>query len=116
MNFLRTFQKALKDPQIKKRILFVLFALFAFRVLAAIPIPAIDNASLNLLMSDNQFLGLLNLFSGGGLSSLSIIMLGVGPFITASIGMQLLTTVSPQLKSMYHEEGEAGRRKFSQIS
>lgn len=116
MNFLRTFQKALKDPQIKKRILFVLLALFAFRVLAAIPIPAIDNASLNLLMSDNQFLGLLNLFSGGGLSSLSIIMLGVGPFITASIGMQLLTTVSPQLKSMYHEEGEAGRRKFSQIS
>lgn len=116
MNFFRTIQKALKDPQIKKRILFVVFALFAFRALAAIPIPAIDQSSLGLLLSDNQFLGLLNLFSGGGLSSLSIIMLGVGPYITASIGMQLLTTVVPQLKSMYHEEGEAGRRRFSQIS
>lgn len=116
MNFFRTIQRAFKDPQIKKRILFVLFALFAFRVLAAIPIPALDQSSLDLLLNDNQFLGLLNLFSGGGLSSLSIIMLGVGPFITASIGMQLLTTVSPQLKAMYHEEGEAGRRKFAQIS
>ncbi|MDZ7726665.1 MAG: preprotein translocase subunit SecY [Candidatus Campbellbacteria bacterium] len=116
MNFFVTFQKAFKDPQIKKRIFFVLFALFIFRVLAAIPIPAIDQAELSTLLSGNQFLGLLNLFSGGGLSSLSIVMLGVGPFITASIGMQLLTTVIPQLKTMYHEEGDAGRRKFSQIS
>lgn len=116
MNFLSTIQKALKDSQIKKRLFFILFALFIFRVLAAIPIPAIDAASLSSLMSGNQFLGLLNLFSGGGLSSLSIIMIGVGPFITASIGMQLLTTISPQLKSMYHEEGEAGRRRFAQIS
>jgi len=116
MNFFGTIQKAFKDPQIRKRLYFLLFALFLFRVLSAIPIPAIDQAQLSSLLSGNQFLGLLNLFSGGGLSSLSIIMLGVGPFITASIGMQLLTTVIPQLKAMYNEEGDAGKRKFAQIS
>lgn len=116
MNFFGTIKKAFKDPQIRKRLFFLLFALFIFRVLSAVPIPAIDQAQLSSLLSGNQFLGLLNLFSGGGLSSLSIIMLGVGPYITASIGMQLLTTTVPQLKAMYHEEGEAGRRRFSQIS
>src|SRR5690606_19861119 len=116
MNFFGTIKKAFKDPQIRKRLFFLLFALFIFRVLSAVPIPAIDQAQLSSLLSGNQFLGLLNVFSGGGLSSLSIIMLGVGPYITASIGMQLLTTTVPQLKAMYHEEGEAGRRRFAQIS
>jgi preprotein translocase subunit SecY len=116
MNFVGTIKKAFKDPQIRKRLFFLLSALFIFRVLSAIPIPAIDQAQLSSLLAGNQFLGLLNLFSGGGLSSLSIIMLGVGPYITASIGMQLLTTTVPRLKAMYHEEGEAGKRRFSQIS
>lgn len=116
MNFFRTIKKAFKDPQIRKRLFFLLSALFVFRVLSSVPIPAIDQAQLSSLLANNQFLGLLNLFSGGGLSSLSIIMLGVGPYITASIGMQLLTTTVPQLKAMYHEEGEAGKRRFSQIS
>jgi len=116
MNFFGTIKKAFKDPQIRKRLFFLLSALFIFRVFSAVPIPAIDQAQLSTLLANNQFLGLLNLFSGGGLSSLSIIMLGVGPYITASIGMQLLTTTVPQLKSMYHEEGEAGKRRFSQIS
>ncbi|MEX0909696.1 MAG: preprotein translocase subunit SecY [Candidatus Paceibacterota bacterium] len=116
MNFFGTIKKAFKDPQIRKRLFFLLSALFIFRVLSAVPIPAIDQAQLSTLLSGNQFLGLLNLFSGGGLSSLSIIMLGVGPYITASIGMQLLTTTVPRLKAMYHEEGEAGKRRFSQIS
>ena len=66
--------------------------------------------------SNNQFLGLLNVFSGGGLSNLSIVMLGVAPYITASIIMQLLTVMSPKLKALYHEEGEAGRKKFIQYS
>lgn len=104
------------DTTLRNRILFVLGALILFRLLANIPIPGIDVAALGELFANNQFLGLLNIFSGGGLSNLSIIMLGVGPYITASIIMQLLTIMSPRLKAMYQEEGEAGRRKFAQYS
>ncbi|MCA9357830.1 preprotein translocase subunit SecY [Candidatus Kaiserbacteria bacterium] len=104
------------EPAIRKRVLFVLGALVIFRALAAIPIPGVDHAVLTQFFDNNQFLGLLNIFSGGGLSNLSIVMLGVGPFITASIIMQLLTVMSPKLKSLYTEEGEAGRAKFTQYS
>ena len=106
----------LRDTNLRNRILFVIAALLLFRVLAAIPVPGIDTVALSNFFANNQFLGLLNLFSGGGLSSLSIIMLGVGPYITASIIMQLLTVMSPRLKAMYHEEGEAGRKKVAQWS
>lgn len=106
----------ISDTTLRKRILFVLGALLLFRLLASIPIPGIDVLALQQLFSNNQFLGLLNIFSGGGLSNLSIIMLGVAPYITASIIMQLLTIMSPRLKAMYQEEGEAGRRKFAQYS
>jgi preprotein translocase subunit SecY len=104
------------EPAIRNRVLFVLGALVVFRALAAIPIPGVDQAVLEQFFTNNQFLGLLNIFSGGGLANLSIVMLGVGPFITSSIIMQLLTVMSPQLKSMYSEEGEAGRAKFTQYS
>ncbi|MFA7309731.1 MAG: preprotein translocase subunit SecY, partial [Candidatus Paceibacterota bacterium] len=63
-----------------------------------------------------QFFGLLNVFSGGGFSNLSIVMLGVGPYITASIVMQLMTVLIPKLKEMYQEEGDAGRMRFAQYS
>jgi len=76
----------------------------------AIPIPGIDTVQLNRFLSNNQFFGILNIFSGGGLSNLSVIMLGVGPYITGSIIMQLLTIMVPSLKKIYHEEGEAGRK------
>ena len=105
-----------KDRVLRRRILFVLGALALFRVLANIPIPGVDVLALEQFFSDNQFLGLLNIFSGGGLSNLSIVMLGVAPYITGSIIMQLLTIMSPKLKALYQEEGEAGRRKFSQYS
>ena len=101
---------------LRKKILFVLFCLVIFRVLAAIPIPGTDVLALSRFLSNNQFFGILNIFSGGGLSNLSIIMLGVGPYITGSIIMQLLTMMVPALKRLYHEEGEAGRRKFAQWS
>ncbi len=104
------------DKAIRSRILFILGALFVFRALAAIPIPGVDHAVLEQFFQNNQFLGLLNIFSGGGLANLSIVMLGVGPFITASIIMQLMTVMSPQMKSLYTEEGEAGRAKFTQYS
>lgn len=104
------------DITLRKRVLFVLLALVLFRLLAAIPIPNIDNVELNRFLSSDQFFGILNIFSGGGLTNLSIIMLGVGPYITSSIIMQLLTIMVPALKRIYHEEGEAGRKKFTQYS
>jgi preprotein translocase subunit SecY len=104
------------EPAIRNRILFVLAALVVFRLLATIPIPGVDKIVLEQFFDNNQFLGLLNIFSGGGLANLSIVMLGVGPFITASIIMQLMTVMSTKLKSMYTEEGEAGRAKFTQYS
>jgi preprotein translocase subunit SecY len=106
----------LGDASLRNRLFFVLGALAVFRVLAAIPIPGIDAAQLAAFFNNNQFFGLLNLFSGGGLSNLSIVMLGVGPYITASIVMQLLTLMVPSLKALYQEEGEAGRARFAQYS
>jgi len=111
-SFIRKIKLALSDPQIRFRILFVAGAIVLFRLLAAVPIPGVDRAALAAFFSNNQFFGLLNIFSGGGLSSLSIVMLGVGPYITASIIMQLGTIIFPQVKQIYFEEGEAGRAKF----
>mgnify|MGYP001002410576 FL=1 len=104
------------DKILRSRILFILGALIVFRLLSAIPIPGVDILKLQNFINNNQFLGVLNIFSGGGLSTLSIIMLGVGPYITGSIIMQLLTMMSPRLKAMYQEDGEIGRKKFNQIS
>ncbi len=104
------------DRVLRNRILFVLAALVVFRILAAIPIPGVDHVALAQFFSNNQFLGLLSVFSGGGFSYLSLVMLGVGPYITASIIMQLGTVVFPQVKAMYTEEGEAGRTRFIAIS
>ncbi len=104
------------DEAIRRRILFTLGLLVVTRVLAVIPIPGIDASRIQSMLSGSEFLNLLNLFSGGGLSNLSIVMLGVGPYITASIIMQLMTVMSPKLKAMHQEEGEAGRRRFSQYS
>lgn len=114
--FLQKFALLIRDAQLRSRLLFVLGALAVFRVLAAIPIPGVNAAQLQLFFSNNQFFGLLNLFSGGGLSSLSLVLLGVGPYITSSIIMQLLTIMVPRLKQLYQEEGELGRQKFSQYS
>lgn len=114
--FLNKLKLIWTDKILRKRVLFVFFALIIFRLLASVPIPGIDTVELNRFLSDNQFFGILNIFSGGGLSNLSIIMLGVGPYITGSIIMQLLTIMVPALKRIYHEEGEAGRKKFAQYS
>lgn len=114
--FFRKLHIIFTDTAIRNRILFVLGAIVIFRLLAAVPIPGVDLLMLEQFFANNQFLGLLNLFSGGGLSNLSIVMLGVGPFITASIIMQLMTVMSPAMKSLHTEEGEAGRAKFTQYS
>lgn len=117
---MQTFAQKIKlifgDKTLRKRIFFTLLGLAIFRLLASIPVPGVDVAALTRFFSSNQLFGLISVFSGGGLSNLSIVMLGVGPYITASIIMQLLTMMSPKLKAMYQEEGEAGRKKFSQFS
>jgi preprotein translocase subunit SecY len=115
-SFTQKFTLLLADKTLRNRLLFVLGALALFRILAAIPIPGINATQLQLFFNNNQFFGLLNLFSGGGLSNLSVVMLGVGPYITASIILQLLTMMIPSLKAMYQEEGEAGRTRFSQYT
>ncbi len=111
-NFLRIF----KIPDLRSKVLFVLVMLVIFRLAATIPIPGVDTDRLKAFFSSNQFFGLLNIFSGGALDNLSVVMLGVGPYITASIIMQLLTMIFPPLKEMYYEAGEAGRQKFNQYS
>lgn len=94
----------------------VLFLLLIFRLLAAIPVPGVDPQRLQEFFGSSQLLGFLDLFSGGGLSNLSLVMLGVGPYITATIIMQLLTIIFPNLKKAYYEEGAEGRAKFNRIS
>lgn len=103
-------------PDLRKKVFFILGILLVFRIASAIPVPGVDPTRLKAFLSGNQFFGLLNIFSGGALSNLSIVMLGVGPYITASIIMQLLTMISPRLKEIYQEEGEAGRQRFNQYS
>ncbi len=115
-NFFEKITIALKDETLRKRILFTIGALIVFRLLATIPIPGIDSVSLSRLLAGNQFLGLLDIFSGGGISKLSIVMLGVGPYITGSIIMQLLTMMIPKMKAMVQDEGDLGRQKLSQYS
>ena len=115
-NFWNKVKIVFTDKSLRNRIIFVIVALAIFRLLAAVPLPGIDKLRLEQFLSNNQFLGVLNIFSGGGLSNLSIVMLGVGPYITSSIIMQLLTIMVPKLKALYHEEGEAGKKKFTQYS
>ncbi|OGG73431.1 preprotein translocase subunit SecY [Candidatus Kaiserbacteria bacterium RIFCSPLOWO2_02_FULL_51_13] len=114
--FFRKLKLIVKDETLRARVLFVLAALVVFRLLAAIPTPGVDMNALSSFLADNQFFGLLNIFSGGGFSNLSIVMLGVAPYITASIVMQLMTVLIPRLKQMYQEEGDAGRMRFMQYS
>ena len=110
--FIHKAKLALSDPAIRNRIFFVIAAILLFRLLANIPIPGVNHLALETFFANNQFFGLLNLFSGGGLSQLSIVMLGVGPYITASIVMQVATIIFPGVKRAYTEEGEAGRARF----
>jgi len=115
-NFIHKLKLVFGDKILRGRILFTLFVLVLFRLMAVIPIPGIDAVRLEQFLTGNDFFGLLNIFSGGSLANLSIIMLGVSPYITSSIIMQLMTVMFPKLKAMYQEEGDAGRKKFSQYS
>lgn len=102
------------DKSLRNKILFVVLILAIFRVLAVIPVPGVDTARLARFFSGNQFFTLFNTLSGGGFSNFSIVMLGVGPYITSSIIMQLLSMMWPRLKELMQESGEIGRKKFNQ--
>ena len=101
-------------PDLRFKILFTLGMLAIYRFVSHIPIPGINTAQLNELFDNNQLLGFLDLFSGGALSRMSIVALGVFPYITASIVMQLLTPVIPSLQQL-SREGEAGRVKINRM-
>ena len=103
-----------KTKELRNKILFILFIFAVFRLMANIPIPGIDVARIREFFAGNQFFGLMNLFTGGALDNVSIVMLGLGPYITAVIIFQLLTMIFPQMEKLYKEEGEAGRQKFNQ--
>ncbi|MDO8908624.1 MAG: preprotein translocase subunit SecY [Pseudohongiella sp.] len=103
--------------ELKARLLFLLFAIFVYRVGTHIPVPGIDPAQLANMFSQNEgtFLGLFNMFSGGALERMSIVALGIMPYISSSIIMQLLTAVNPHLAQL-KKEGESGRRKITQYT
>ena len=106
--------RVFKIQDLRTKILFVLGIFVVFQLLASIPMPGIDAQNLRAFFEQFQVFGLLNVFTGGTLSNLSIAMLGLGPYITATIIMQLLTMIFPPLEKLYKEEGEQGRRKFNQ--
>ncbi len=105
-----------RTKDLRWKIVMVILLLLATRVLVNIPIPGINVSGLQAFFQGNQFLNLLDIFSGGGLANFSIAMLGVGPYITASIIMQLLTMIIPSLKDLQKESGEAGRAKINQYT
>ena len=105
-----------KTKDLRTKIFIVLGLLLVTRVLAHVPIPGVDASALKAFFEQSQFFNLLNIFSGGGLTNFSIAMLGVGPYITASIVMQLLTIIVPSLGELQKESGEAGREKINQYT
>jgi preprotein translocase subunit SecY len=110
------FLQLFKIKDLRNKALIVIGLLIVFRILAAIPVPGIDAARLRDFFASSQLFSFLGVMAGSTMSNLSIIMLGVGPYITATIIMQLLTMIFPKLKEMYYEEGAAGRAKFNRYS
>lgn len=115
MSVAATAGKILRTPEIRNSILFIIAMLVLFRVLAHIPIPGIDVESLQRFFRSNQILGLLNVFSGGTIENFSVVALGVAPYVTASIILQLLTMVIPKLEEL-SKEGESGQQKINQYT
>lgn len=114
MNLLNKFIQIYKIKDLRIKIIFVLFIFAVFRLMANLPIPGVNIENLKQFFAQNQIFGLMNLFTGGALDNLSIVMLGLGPYITAVIILQLLTMIFPKFEKMYKEEGEAGKQKFNQ--
>ena len=109
-------KKIWKLKDLRYKILFVFAMLVIFRAIAAIPVPGVDTSRLQMFFDSNQLFGLINVFSGAGMDNFSLVMMGVGPYITSSIVMQLMTVIIPAVEKWHREEGEIGRRKFQQVT
>jgi preprotein translocase subunit SecY len=112
---LQAVANAFKLPDLRKKIIFTLLILVVYRLAAHVPIPGVDSEALRLVFQQNQLLGLLNLFSGGAMANFSVMALGVYPFITAQIVLQLLQPIIPALEAL-SKEGEAGRQKLNTLT
>jgi preprotein translocase subunit SecY len=110
-------QSAAQIPELRKRLLFTLIMLAVYRVGVQVPTPGINSEALTAFFQQNAgtLFGMFNMFSGGALENFSIFALGIMPYISASIIMQLLTVVIPQLETL-KKEGESGRRKITQYT
>lgn len=113
--FLKLVKDSLKVPEIRSKIIFTAIIIVVFRIFAHIPVPAVNLVQLKNLFAQNQFLGLLDVFSGGTLANFSIMALGLNPYINASIILQLSTMVFPRLEQL-SKEGESGRQKINQYT
>ncbi len=105
----------INDPQLRRKTIITFLIILVFRIFAFLPVPAIDLARLKAIFESSQFLSLLDIFSGGTLINFSVMALGLGPYINASIIIQLLTVVVPQLEALT-KEGEQGRFKINQYT
>lgn len=114
-SYLESFLKIFKYKDLRNKLLITVGILLVARILAHIPLPGVDLEELRAFFASNQMFGLLNLFSGGTFENFSIILMGVGPYITASIIMQLLVHVVPSLEAL-QKEGEYGQRKINQYT
>lgn len=109
------FKNSIRTPDVRKKLLFTALIFVVFRVFAHIPVPGVNLEQLKVLFLQNQFLGLLDIFSGGTLSNFSVMALGLNPYINASIILQLLQMVFPKLEELA-KEGETGRQKINQYT
>ena len=112
---LEAVRNAFRLPDLRRKLLITLGILVIYRLASHIPVPGVDRAALATIFSSNQLLGMLNLLSGGALSNFSVMAMGVYPYITASIIIQLLQPIIPALAAL-QKEGEAGRNKLNQYT
>src|SRR6059058_3640665 len=115
MNLLEALINAIRLPELRNKILFTGGILVVFRLFSNVTIPLASQGALANLFNNQALLGLLDLFSGGGLSRFSVVAMGLNPYINATIIMQLMTVISVRFKEMT-QEGEIGRRKFTRYS
>src|SRR3972149_229839 len=112
---LSIFRNSIKSPDIRKKLIFTAVIFLITRIFAHIPVSGVDLAQLKILFSQNQFLALLDVFSGGTLANFSVMALGLNPYINASIILQLFTMIFPKLEALA-KEGESGRKKINQYT
>src|SRR5216683_3293321 len=115
MNLLAAMADAVRLPELRNKLLFTGGVLVIFRLFANVAVPGASQAALSQLFNSQALLGLLNLFSGGGLSRFSVVAMGLNPFINATIITQLMTVISERIKEI-SKDGEAGRRRIQRWS